>query len=444
MNNKKSNVIWIIADQLRAQAIGCNGDPNSHTPNIDRLAEQGVNFTKAVSGFPLCCPFRGSMLTSKYPHKCVPGHEYQMPTEYKTIAHAFRENDYETAYFGKWHVDGFNESKGRSAFHRVPRERRGGFDCWLGYDNNNSQWDSWVHGHTIDGEEVEHYRLPGYETDCLTDLAIDYIDKKAEEDQPFFAVLSVQPPHDPYVAPEEFMRNYNAGSVKLRNNVPSVDRITEKARRELSGYYAQIENFDRNVGRIIKTLEDADIFYDTHIMIFSDHGDMHGSHGQFRKTTVYEESIRVPFIIGGECSLYDNRSMGNVDVPINHVDIVPTTLGLCGISKPEWAEGTDYSCYRLTNNKKDPDEPDSAFIQSVIATGHRDSCDKPWRAIVTKDGWKYACFEGISWVMFNLNEDPYEQVNLAHNFRYAVKREELKVQLKEWIERTGDNFNLPK
>lgn len=109
MAQTQPNVIWVLTDQQRAMMLSCNGDLNVHTPNIDALADMGVNFTRAVSGYPLCCPFRGSMLTSRYPHECVPGHEYQMPPEMPTIADVFNENGYHTAYFGKWHLDGFHE-----------------------------------------------------------------------------------------------------------------------------------------------------------------------------------------------------------------------------------------------------------------------------------------------------------------------------------------------
>lgn len=127
MAQTQPNVIWVLTDQQRARMLSCNGDPNVHTPNIDALAEMGVNFTRAVSGYPLCCPFRGSMLTSRYPHECVPGHEYQMPPEMPTIADVFNENGYHTAYFGKWHLDGFHEREGRAALHTVLPERRGGW-----------------------------------------------------------------------------------------------------------------------------------------------------------------------------------------------------------------------------------------------------------------------------------------------------------------------------
>jgi arylsulfatase A-like enzyme len=324
----------------------------------------------------------------------------------------------------------------------VSRERRGGFRTWLGYENNNSQWDCHVHGHEDDGAEVAHRRLPGYETDDLTDLLLGYLKRRAEapEATPFFASLSVQPPHNPYVAPAEWMARHSPADVQLRPNVPTIPRIVERARRELAGYNAMIENLDWNLGRIRQELADLGISDDTHILFFSDHGDMHGSHGQFLKTNPYEESIRVPFIIGGS-PLY-GRKCGIEALPINHVDVGPTSLGLCGIEPPAWMEGTDFSGHRL-RGKPPTEEPDSAYLQLVIPTGHGHSTDRPWRGIVTRDGWKYACLEGQPWMLFDLNEDPYEQANLALNLAYSAKRRELQDRLARWIADTGDHFELP-
>lgn len=89
---KRPNVIWVLADQLRAQALSCNGETNICTPNIDQLAMRGVNFTAAVSGYPLCCPYRGSMLTGLYPNHCTPGHDKGLPPEQKTIAHVLHDS----------------------------------------------------------------------------------------------------------------------------------------------------------------------------------------------------------------------------------------------------------------------------------------------------------------------------------------------------------------
>ncbi len=433
----RPNIIWIFGDQHREQALGYRGDPNVTTPNIDRLADDGATL-RGISGFPLCCPYRGALITGRYPHHVIPGHEYPLPEDQPTVAQPFKEAGYHTAYFGKWHMDGFNERNGRAAMHIVPPERRGGFDTWVGYENNNAQYDCWVHGG--EGDDAFHYRLPGYETDALTDLFIDYIKSQGENDEPFFGVLSVQPPHGPYVAPEEWMRGHTPGSVQFRPNVPDVPRIREQAMRRLAGYYAMIENLDWNLGRIRAALHEAGLSDDTHIFFFSDHGDLHGSHGQFAKMSPLEESIRVPMVISGGRRYEDKRE--DSDHLINHVDIAPTSLGLCDIDVPDWMQGTDYSNLRR-HGETVADAPDSAYLQCVIPTGHRDSVDRPWRGIVTRDGWKYTVLEGQPWLMFNLNEDPYEQVNLALNPRFKAERARLQERLATWIADTGDSFDLP-
>jgi arylsulfatase A-like enzyme len=203
-----------------------------------------------------------------------------------------------------------------------------------------------------------HYRLPGYETDELTNLLIGYVKDRArerkngtvengKEAKPFFAIMSVQPPHDPYVAPERFMANYNPERLVLRPDVAHVASLEQRVRRDLAGYYAMIENLDWNYGRVVQTLEQAGLLEDTHIFFFADHGDMHGSHGMLRKICPFEESIRTPFIISGGQPRYQPWQTGRAPVVSNHVDIAPTTLGLCGIRKPDWMEGTDLSHHRL-------------------------------------------------------------------------------------------------
>ena len=451
----RPNLIWIFGDQHRAQALGYEGDPNLCTPNLDRFATEAL-LPVGIGGCPLCCPYRGSLLTSRYPHECVPGHEDPLPADLPTVAQPFREAGYDTAWFGKWHLGGIHERDGRTAFATVKRELRGGFDTWVGYDNNNSQYDSWVHGHDESGTEIERYRLPGYETDALADLLIDYIRRHAASSahgvepgggarttdaRPFFAALSVQPPHDPYVAPEPFMRAHNAGSIVFRPNVPEVGWVREQAGRELAGYYAMIENLDRNFGRIRHALDEAGLAENTHIVLFSDHGEMHGSHGLFRKTNPYQESIRVPMMIGGGVAHYGARR-GRTPLLVNHVDLAPTSLGLCDVPVPEWMAGTDYSAARRGGVGRDS-PPDSAYLQLVRPTGHADSIDRPWRGVVTTDGWKYVCLEHQPWLLFDLTSDPYEEVNLAHNTRFAARRAELHAELARWIEQTGDRFPLP-
>ena len=439
MKQKKPNIIWFIADQMRGQAMGVNGDPNIFTPNLDNMAICGTHFPDAVSGYPLCCPFRGSMLTGKYAHNhSVKYHEDRLDPSFRTVTDVFSENDYETIYLGKWHVAGIRERDGRSALQTVLPEDRGRFDTWLGYDNNNSQWDSWIHGHE-NGENVDHTRLPGYETDCLTDMAIERISARRDSERPFFMVISVQPPHVPTLAPPQH-RRYQARQLTLRPNVP--DAAKEKACFQLSGYYAQIDNIDANVGRLVTCLRSEGMLDDTHIMFFSDHGDQMGSQGRFGKCVPYEESARIPFLIfGGRPMGYNGWRCGSSPCLINHVDIAPTSLGLCSIDVPDWMEGFDYSHRRtgIDAAERISQEPDSAYLQLI---GDRES-GYAWRCVVTRDGWKYACVRNGEWLLFNQNDDPYEQNNLAFNTVFRQKRSELNSLLRNWAEKTGDQFEFP-
>jgi len=442
---EKTNLVWIMADQLRADMIGCNGDPNVHTPHIDALAKDGVNFYRALSTDPLCCPARGSMLTSMYPNKCALGHEYRMPTNEKTIAQALNEKGYHTAYVGKWHLDGWHEKVSRAAFHIVPQDRRGGFAYWLGYENNNSQYDCYVHGGWTGQEDQKPTKLEGYETDCMTNLFVEHL-KSMEKDKPFFAVMSVQPPHDPYVAPQRNL-HYQPEKLRLRpNTMPDLEpykQFNDSIRQGLANAYAMIENFDENVGRIVAFLKETGLYEHTIIMVFSDHGDTHGSHGQQRKTNPMEESIRVPFIIGGKKLALDPTLIGaRIPYLLSSVDIAPTSLGLLGLASPHAWKGCDYSvaCKRKTT---DFSYPTSAYIQNIIPEHHPHSVELPWRGVVTTDGWKYVCLEGKPWMLFNLREDPYELRNLAFCGIAKEERMRLQLMLKDWIERTEDVFELP-
>jgi len=435
---KRPNVIWYIVDQMRAQAMSHVGDPNVNTPNLDRMMIDGIHFQNACMGFPLCCPARASMVTSMYPHKSVPGHEFKLDPKLTTIADPFNEAGYHTAWIGKWHLDGWHEENGRGGWCITDPEHRGRFKTWIGYENNNSQWDCWVHGHDEE-RTVDHYQLPGHETDALTDLLLEQIDRHQHEN--FFHVCSVQPPHDPYSAPEEYAARHNPADLTLRPNVPSIPKVEESARKNLAGYYALIEQIDANVGRVMNHLKKLGLMDNTYLMFFSDHGDHMGSHGHTHKMTPYEESIRVPFMIwGGQRYHYFSQRVSHVS---NHVDMAPTTLGLCEIPCPESFEGFDYG--RLIREKRlnSAEVPEEAYLQSVVPTQHHPSIDLPWRGIATRDGWKYVALEGQPLMLFNLNEDPYEQRNLALHAHSRKKRKEMNDRLQVWINKTDDTFKLP-
>lgn len=438
--DKKPNVLWVFADQLRAQAMGYRGDPNVVTPNIDNLARDGMRFDCAVAGAPWCCPFRGALLTGQYPHRNgviqTPG---ALDQGIPTVVEPFRAAGYHTAYVGKWHLHGSNNPV------YIPPDARCGFDYWMGYENRNAQYDTTVFG----SDDENGFRLDGYETDALTDILLNHIEghvaKPAGEGdyQPFFGVLSVQPPHNPYIGPAGFHRGRNPASIQLRPNVPQVDWVRERAALDLAGYYAMIENLDWNIGRIRDKLRRLDVDRETWIIFFSDHGDCLGSHAQWHKSSPWEESIRIPFIIGRAGG--DRRcSVGINDAVLNHVDIAPTTLGLCGLEAPATMVGFDYSANCHLGGKPDrAAEPTSAFLQQIPAKRHAHSVNRPWRAVVTRDRWKYACMPGHDWLLFNLNEDCYEQANYAFDEVYGRQLTEMQSLLRQWIDDTGDAFQCP-
>lgn len=429
------NIIWIFGDQHRAQALGGAGDSNVRTPHIDRLASQGVTFTNAVSGCPWCAPFRGSLLTSRYVHECVERTPQRMDPSLPLVTDVFNDASYETAYFGKWHLGGHNNMT------YLPREERGRFDVWMGYENLNDPYGVCIHGHDLNGRDDTDplaEKLEGYETDALTDRLLQYL-QAGKNDKPFFAVLSVTPPHAPYVADERYMQKHRPEDVVLRPNVPEIPRITEQSRRDLAGYYAQIENLDDNMGRVMDTLSELSLDQDTHVVFFSDHGDIHGSHGYRKKSSPWEESVRIPCIFRPAGGLEQGQTS---DAPFNHVDFAPTTLGLCGIDTPDWMRGTNFSHHVLPDRKGSTTEPASAFLQHTYRKRF-DCLNRVWRGVRTRDGWKYICLEGQPVMMFNLNEDPYELANLAFLDNFNEKRAELQEELAQWIARTGDSFTLP-
>lgn len=447
--NRRPNVVWILCDQLRVHALGYRGNPTVRTPNIDNLARSGVRFDSAVSGAPWCTPFRGSLLTSLYPHQNGADRTPSLlDPSLPTIAEPFRAAGYHTAWVGKWHVDGSNSRE-----HYVPPEHRGGFDYWMGYENNNNQNECSIFG----SDHEEPRRLPGYEVDSLTDIFLDHIEARRPSDgrgadQPFFAVLSVQPPHDPYIAPTNPPYQpipHTPASVRLRENVPHISWMREEAGLHYAGYYNMVENIDFNVGRITSRLKDLDLDRETYVVFLSDHGDMLWSHGQRGKSSPWEEAIRIPFIVS---RVGGNQYMrtGTCDAVLNHVDIAPTTLGLCGIEAPDWMSGHDYSrwCVRADSaeyrGEPDPaDEPESAYLQQIPRKMHAHSVHRSWRGVVTRDGWKYVCTPGNDWLLFDVAEDALEQANKVYDRSYHGQKERCHALLRRWIEETGDEFELP-
>ena len=193
---KPPNIVFVFGDQWRAQATGYAGNPIVQTPNLDRLAQESINFYQAVSGCPVCSPYRASLLTGQVPltHGVFVNDVYLGPNA-PSIAQTFADNGYDTAYIGKWHVDGHGRSN------PIPPERRQGFDYWQVLECTHNYNQSAYYA----GDSDEKRTWEGYDAIAQTRDAQRYI-REHDRDRPFLLMLSWGPPHAPYgTAPEEVL-----------------------------------------------------------------------------------------------------------------------------------------------------------------------------------------------------------------------------------------------
>lgn len=437
---ERPNVLWIIADQWRGQALSSMGDENAVTPNLDALADEGLMFEQALSAHPLCVPFRASLLTGKHSQaNGVPGHYTSLPDDTRTVAHTFADAGYSTAYFGKWHLHDHpmrspDDPPDYVARIFIPETRRGGFEHWEAFEGGATHWDPWIHGTYHD----EPTRYEGYQADVLVDRFGEYIRSRGPSDDPWFSVVSVEPPHDPYdQAPEAYSAHYDPADVQLRPNVPRGGEIEERARRELSGYYAHIEATDAAIGRLLRELAEAGMAEDTLVFFFSDHGDLLGSHGQQKKTSPLEESIRVPLIVRWPGVVPAGRRSQAL---ISEIDFIPTTLSLVGIGFDDAYHGTDQSSVMRGERES---VIDHVLIQYVTGMAHEWSSRIPWRAIRTADAM-YGCIEGAEQWLYDLRTDPFQQSNRAHHGGLTSLRSDMRERLRSELERVVDPFPLPR
>lgn len=423
-SGQKPNVVIAFADQWRAQATGYLGDPNVKTPHLEALARQSLSFTNAVSGCPVCSPYRGSLMTGQYPltHGVFVNDVYLRPQK-SSLARVFAAAGYDTAYIGKWHLDGH----GRSSY--IPRERRQGFDYWkvleCTHDYNHSKY------YADDSDKALVW--DGYDAIAQTEDAGRYI-RSHGKTKPFLLVLSWGPPHNPYdTAPKRFRDMYKPEDIRLRGNVPTED--APGARRDLAGYYAHCSALDECVGRLLKTLEDAQMADNTVFVFTSDHGDMLGSHGQQRKQRPWDEAVRVPMLLR-----YPKlgRRGQEMSVPVNAPDIMPTLLGLCEIPIPEGVEGLDFSGY--ARGGKDPSDG-AALLACYHPFGEwrRSEGGREFRGVRTSTHTYVRALDG-PWMLFDNVKDPLQMDNLANRQEHAKLQRELENRLQKKLKERHDQF----
>ena len=237
---QKPNILFVFADQLRVQELSCYGSINIKTPNLDRLAEEGLMMTNAFSTYPICSPFRGMLLTGLYPlHSGISNNDHPLNPNLPSFAKACKEAGYNTAYIGKWHLDGM----GRTNY--IPPERRLGYEFWQALECTHNYFKSLYY----DNNAKEPVYWEGYDAEAQTKAARDYI-KSRDPEKPFFLTLSWGPPHDPYIAPKKYLERIDPLKLELRENVKEheiADKLADNPRFVIPEKYSNRKKIRQNL-----------------------------------------------------------------------------------------------------------------------------------------------------------------------------------------------------
>jgi arylsulfatase A-like enzyme len=415
------------------------------TPVLDRLAAEGVRFSRACSNMPVCTPARGSLLTGCWPqrHRAL-GNDLPVDPAMPSIARALGREGYACGYAGKWHLGGIPR------YRRIPPgpERLGFDDFWAVW---NCHHDYFRPKYYRDGASAPVLLEGRYEPEVQTDLVLDWLrdrdggaagasgenggaggaGERGGDERPFCLFLAYGPPHSPYrPLPPGGEGRYDPAALTLRPNCADAPQT----RRDLAAYYAHVSAIDSQIGRLVAYLEATDRLDDTLIVYSADHGTMLDSHGIKYKQWPYEESIGIPLVLR-----YGARvPAGAVDDRlIGIVDYAPTLLGLLGVPVPGAMQGRNLA---PGGDLAAGERPESLFLQEAVATdqGARQGVT-PWRGVRT-EAHTYARRVDGPWLLFDNVADPYQQRNLAAAPDAAALRDRLEAELATWMARIGDTL----
>lgn len=475
--NKKEqpNVLFIFADQLRRQALGCYGETNITTPNLDRLAGEGVKFTNAISSCPLCTPYRGMLQTGRYPsHTGIMMNWINPNPDEYCIAEAFRDNGYRTGFIGKWHlISGAFTANG--TYKKWISDGKGGFKTDPEWNSKRRQlqrayveanpepeyvppgpyrqgYDHWeAYNFHVSFQKAFYYKdtpqrlfMPKYETDSEADMAMEFMKNSKNTNKPFFLMVAPHLPHNPWRekdCPEGYLEKVKKNLDK-RPNVnnwllpPNMTKGGHSAR----SYYAQIKNIDDNIGRLMSFLKENDLEKNTIVVFTSDHGEMLGSHSMKFKMKPYEESIGIPLIIRWPKRIPAGIVSDCIYTPIDHMS---TLLPLADIEKPSKCDGMDLSSTVLGKNgveRKDTLIMNYTSDWDYCVTGKTDLAEE-WRGVRTNTHTYVKYLEGREELFDNKN-DPYQMTNLAADSQHSDKLNEMRRRLNELLKEAHDDFRL--
>lgn len=444
----RPNVVVILTDDQRWDAMGCAGHPFLKTPHIDRLAREGVRFANAFCTTSLCSPSRASLLSGLYAHSHrVIDNFTDFPQALPSYPRRLQEHGYETAYIGKWHM-----GEGRD-------DPRPGFDFWMSHQGQGNYYDTTFN---INGRRE---LLKGYITHRITEKAVEWI--RTPRSRPFCLIVGHKAPHGPFIPEPKYAHAFDATVIPkprtakdygegkpdwVRQRVTTWHGIDGPIYQAcgysgydefIRAYYATILSIDDSVGEIYEALRAAGTLDRTVILFMTDNGFLSGEHGAIDKRTMWEDSIRVPLL-----ARYPPRFPAGTVVSqmVLHLDLAPTILDLCGARPLENIHGRSWAAlasgaggpwrtsflYEYNYEKQFPYSPNVRGVRTddwkYIRYPHGDGGPDRWKA-----------------ELYNLKDDPDETRNLIDDPSPAVvaKLEVLRREHERLKRETGDPDTMP-
>ena len=449
-DKKKLNVLFIIADDLNTD-IGAYGNNNVFTPNIDKLAREGVLFDNAHVQYPLCGPSRISLMTGLYPDQ----------TKSKELRLYLRQTIPDVVTIGqRFIMEKYNSVRVGKIYHyHNPR------DIGTSGHDDHFTWDQTVNPYGRD--KVEEYKLNKVkeqfdgatlswleaegldmeQTDGIgAEATINFLEKFAENEENFFLAFGLYRPHIPFVAPKKYFDLYNINDMSVPKNgnefletVSNISARSLRARKEQinldpktiktvkEAYYATTSFVDAQIGKVLDKLKETGLDKNTIVVFTSDHGYHLGEKGHWQKQTLYDRATKVPLIIAGPGI---NSNVKVSDSPVELVDLYKTIMDLAGVNSPEYVQGYSLKGV-LTNNEKSKRK--SALSELLVTLGGTKAQGysiKTNRYRFTK--WTHR--DKVFTELYDHKFDKEENTNLSKNDNYNTVKDSLSVILESRVE----------
>ncbi|MEX6506759.1 sulfatase [Jiella sp. M17.18] len=461
---KRPNIVFVITDQQRFDTIAAAGFPYMHTPNLDRLAREGVCFSHMFCTSPSCAPSRASLFTGLYPHTTGVYRNDEAWTH--SWVQQLSEAGYRCVNVGKMHTSPFEDAFGFHERHVVENKDRATARLPFYLD----QWDKafWVRGHekpsrvTYRRRPDYRERLGAFEWELPADLHSDnFVPEFAQMwlerysgSEPFFLEIGIPGPHPPYdptpehialykdrdlplpvVDPDEIaaqpapLRELRAQHLAVDHDaVVHLENPTEaQLRRQREYYFANVSMIDEQMGKLIAALERRGVLDETVIVFTSDHGDCLNDHGHSQKWTMYEESVRVPAIVWAPGRV---RAAGVVDDLVQLFDLGPTILEFAGLDVPPWMEARSLMPLLAPTGSEPAKGRERVFSEHA---GDRILSGTKFMTMIRDRRFKLVHFvDSEEGQLFDLAADPHEMTNLWDDPAHAGTRAEMVAAIMTW------------